>query len=124
MRHVGTPIGNLRSWWQRTFRDGRESEKRCAPRTPFSGWVEITSGTGDSSRGLARDLSMRGMGTIIFAEFALGERVRIKYTHPAAADRVLELSRHATVRSRYGSRYGFEFEKPIEFWSFAVSQHR
>lgn len=91
---------------------------------PFSGWVEITTGGGDSARGLARDLSVRGMGTIVSADYTVGERVQVKYTHPIAADRVRELSRRATVRSRYGSRYGLEFEKPVELWSATVSPQR
>lgn len=122
MRQVPTPLGKVRKWWQQTFGNGTNDEKRHTPRSPFSGWVEITTSAGGYTRGLARDLSVRGIGSIVSADFRVGESVLIKYTHPLAADRIRELSRRATVRSRYGSRYGFEFEKPIEFWAAAAAR--
>lgn len=105
----------LRSWWRRILGQP-EREHRRASRIPFSGGVEIKNEAGEHAPGIARDLSVKGMGAIVAADFNVGDRVAIKYSHPLAADRKKELTRPALIRDRYGRRYGFEFDQPSEHW--------
>lgn len=115
MREAPVHASPLKSWWRRMLGQP-ERELRRASRIPFSGGVEIKNGTGEQAPGIARDLSVKGMGAIVAAEFQVGERVAIKYSHPLAADQKKEITRPALVRDRYGRRYGFEFDQPSEHW--------
>lgn len=63
--------------------------------------------------GIARDLSDRGLGAIVFADMQPGDHVLIKYEHPHGGERLQHVARRAVVRARFGSRYGFEFEHSL-----------
>ncbi|HET7840735.1 MAG TPA: PilZ domain-containing protein [Terriglobia bacterium] len=115
MREAPTHSSPLKSWWRRVLGQP-EREHRHASRIPFSGGVEIKNEAGEHAPGIARDLSVKGMGAIVAAEFQVGERVAIRYSHPLGADQKKELTRRALVRDRYGRRYGFEFDQPSEHW--------
>lgn len=103
----------LRSWWQTLFdREGHECRRQ--PRRAFAGSIMVITDKGSVARGIARDLSPKGMGALVTADLTVGERVQIRYRHPRSADENHELARGAQVRGRYGNRYGFEFEQAME----------
>ena len=55
------------------------------------------------------------MGALVTATLNIGERVHIKYEHPGrAGEQPRTLIRRATVSQRFGFRYGFEFDLPID----------
>jgi PilZ domain len=90
------------------------AQTRQAPRFAFTDSLEVRTASGAVFRGIARDLSRRGLGAIICADLQVGDSVVIKYAHPQPpADRQIVV-RHARVRGRYGSRYGFEFEHAMD----------
>jgi hypothetical protein len=95
----------LRAFVTKPFRQIRQE-----PRFPFAGSIEVRAATGPIFRGIARDLSSRGLGAIVFADLQVGDSVSIKYTEPQEVAESQARVRNARVRSRYGSRYGFEFE--------------
>ncbi len=72
-------------------------------------------------RGIARDLSIDGMGAILFADLQVGDRVLIKYQHPYARNTGQTVARRAVVRGCFGHRYGFQFEQPLEFDEHAAA---
>ncbi len=91
---------------------------RSSPRKPFAGFLDVRLLTGTTYRGVARDLSAGGIGAIVFADtkFAnlqTGDAVEISYAHPAVAGDE-SVTRRAAVRGRYGNRYGFRFEQPLD----------
>ena len=101
----------MRRWWQNAF---SPNDRRCAERVPFRQEIEVRKESGVLCRGLARDLSDKGMGAIVFGQdLEQGEQVWIKYNHPRAGRSQL-IVRRAIVRSNYGFRYGFEFEHSLD----------
>lgn len=87
---------------------------REAPRFEFAESIEIRAANGTVFRGIARDLSRRGLGAIVFADLQVGDSVVVKYAHPQPSTDSQVVVRHARVRERYGSRYGFEFEQAMD----------
>ena len=83
---------------------------RQEPRLTFTDSIEVRAASGSSFRGIGRDLSSRGLGAIVFADLQVGDSVLIKYTDPQRTANNQIAVRYARVRSRHGSRYGFEFE--------------
>ena len=86
------------------------AQTRREPRIPFKGALEIRATDGSVFRGVARDLSGRGIGAIVFADLQVGDSVTIKYAEPQRSTTGEMVVRYAHIRSRYGSRYGFEFD--------------
>ena len=98
--------------WLRDFAFKPPANRRQFPRSPFDGPIEVRTAAGTRFRGVARDLSARGMGAIVYADLRVGDSVVVHYEHPRdAASQVVR--RAALVRGRYGSRYGFEFEAAL-----------
>lgn len=103
---------NALTRWLRGLRVMSPAERRESPRHPFAASIEVRTDGGTIFRGVARDLSVRGMGAIVYADLKVGDCVVVHYAHPmrTAPDFV---RRTAYVRGRYGSRYGFEFDQPL-----------
>lgn len=53
------------------------------------------------------------MGALVTASLAVGDKVQIKYEDPSRPGEPPRL-RYATVRQRFGFRYGFEFDEQAE----------
>ena len=93
-------------------------ELRRAPRKRFTAALDVTAPAQGSCRGVACDLSVGGIGAIVFADgvdFAdlqVGDTVVIGYEHPNP-ERVKAVARSARVQGRYGNRYGFLFDEPM-----------
>lgn len=85
-------------------------QTRQSPRFAFTDSIEVRTASGAVFRGIARDLSRRGLGAIVFADLQVGDSVAVKYAHPQPPACSQIVVRYARVRGRYGSRYGFEFE--------------
>jgi hypothetical protein len=90
------------------------AQTRQAPRFAFTDSIEVRTASGIVFRGIARDLSRRGLGGIICADLQVGDSVAIKYVHPQPPADGQIVVRYARVRGRYGSRYGFEFEHAMD----------
>lgn len=90
------------------------AQTRQAPRFAFTDSIEVRAASGVVYRGIARDLSRRGLGAIVFADLQVGDSVLIKYAHPQPPACSQIVVRYARVRGRYGSRYGFEFERAVD----------
>lgn len=103
-------MGALKRWWQTTFDTGH-GENRRAPRSPFTGMVEIRTIGGGVTRGVARDLSLTGIGVLAAADLQVGERVLLRYEHPRSLEQRQAMERRAIVRGHFGNRFGFEFEQ-------------
>jgi hypothetical protein len=86
------------------------AQTRQEPRFAFKDSIEVRAASGAVFRGIARDLSRRGLGAIVFADLQVGDSVAVKYAHPQPPACSQIVVRYARVRERYGSRYGFEFE--------------
>jgi hypothetical protein len=90
------------------------AQTRQAPRFAFTDSIEVRTASGAVFRGIARDLSRRGLGAIVFADLQVDDSVVVKYAHPQRSADSQIVVRYARVRTRYGSRYGFEFEQAME----------
>ena len=90
------------------------AKTRQAPRVAFTDSIEVRTASGTVFRGIARDLSRRGLGAIICADLQVGDSVVIKYAHPQPPADSQIVVRYARVRGQYGSRYGFEFEYAMD----------
>lgn len=99
----------LRALVTKTF-----AQTRQAPRLAFTNSIEVRIASGTVFRGIARDLSRRGLGAIVCADLQVGDSVLIKYAHPQPPADSQIVVRYARVRGRYGSRYGFEFEHAVD----------
>lgn len=100
---------NALTRWLRGLRVISPADKREFPRHPFAASIEVRTTGGTVFRGIARDLSLRGMGAIVYADLHVGDAVVVHYAHP----RNEFVRRAACVRGRYGSRYGFEFDDAL-----------
>ena len=105
---------NAFNQWLRTLVSKPVVERRSAPRLPFTSSIEVRTLTGAIFRGIGRDLSVRGLGAIVFADLQVGDSVVIKYPHPNTHTTIQGVRRNARVKARYGNRYGFEFEDAME----------
>ena len=102
----------LRLWWYR-IAPRADRDRRQSDRIAFREEIEIRTAAGTTCRGLSRDLSPTGIGAIVFGDdLSVGEEVRIKYRHPRGTHSQLVV-RQATVRNRFGFRYGFNFAHPL-----------
>jgi hypothetical protein len=107
MEPMNTSVNALTRWLRGLgFRP--PAEKREAPRRRFDGSIEVRTTGGTVFRGVARDLSARGMGAIVYADLKVGDSVVVNYAHPSKPASEI-VRRSANVRGRFGSRYGFEF---------------
>ncbi len=95
------------------------AEQRSSPREPFAASLDVHVTTGITYRGVARDLSAGGIGAIVFADtknFAalkVGDSVVIDFEHPCPQG-TEHVACPACVMGRYGNRYGFRFERPMD----------
>lgn len=101
--------------WLRPFARKPLADKRHAPRFPFGSSIEVHIAGGARFLGIARDLSARGLGAIVYADLKVGDSAIVKYAHPHTPTSVGVVARQATVRARYGSRFGFEFQDAMNF---------
>lgn len=82
--------------------------KAVSERSPFTGPIELRTQTGKRLRGIAHDLSPRGIGVILYADLEVGESVDLHFPHPTHG--ASQIVRHqACVRRKFANRYGFEF---------------
>ena len=109
-----TPIQSPRSLTQTP-----SSEQRSSPRKLFTASLDVRIPIGTTCRGVARDLSTAGIGAIVFvgdlkvADLRFGDSVVIGYKHPSGQGTEL-VARLARVTGRYGNRYGFRFDRPMD----------
>jgi hypothetical protein len=89
-------------------------DRRQTPRFGFTSSIELRAASGTIFRGIARDLSVRGLGGIVSADLQVGDSVLIRYAHPHTPTTVNVVARHARVKARYGNRYGFEFHDQVD----------
>ena len=76
--------------------------------------IEIRTSEGVTYPGVSRDLSERGMGALVTAPLAIGDKVHIKYEDPGQhGNPPQSIVRSAIVRQRFGYRYGFEFDQTV-----------
>jgi len=89
-------------------------ERRRSPRCAFTESIEVRTKSGTIFRGFARDLSTTGMGALVCAELQVEDEVIVKYLHPKPPTMRQLVARTGRVRSRFGQRYGFEFDHAME----------
>jgi hypothetical protein len=84
-------------------------ESRKSPRTKLNAPVTVLTTGNQPYRGVCRDISLSGLGAIVYGDLCLGQSVRLKF---GAIDGN-EMNVPAVVRNLYGSRYGFELLAPV-----------
>lgn len=101
----------LRDSLTRPARSNRRRQQRHALKVP----IEVRTASGVTYPGVSRDLSTVGMGALVSAYLEIGDKIWVKYDHPARGEQSARATvRAATVKQRHGYRYGFEFHLPIE----------
>ncbi len=80
-------------------------ERRKWPRTELSSSLTILASQNQSYRGICRDVSVAGLGAIVYGELRIDAPVGLTFD----TGRQKYVNARAVVRNRYGSRYGFEF---------------
>lgn len=103
---------NALSAWLRSV-ISKPADRRRGARQEFKDSIEIRTDSGQIWRGIARDLSVYGMGAVVYADLRVGDSVLVKYTHPDSLGNTQIVARKAVVRSRLGWRYGFEFQHAL-----------
>lgn len=104
----------LAQWLHALAKNKSFAQARKEPRVAFTVSIEVRAANGAVFRGIARDLSTRGLGAIVSADLQVGDYVVIKYAHPQRQGDIQVVRRSARIRGRYGSRYGFEFEQSMD----------
>ena len=92
----------------------KPAERRRWPRHAFKSSREVRTPAGEIWKGIARDLSVLGMGAVVYADLKIGETLLVKYEHPDGSGSVKFVARQARVKSRHGWRYGLEFEHQLD----------
>ena len=86
----------------------KSRERRKSPRTKLNAPVTVLTTGNQPYRGVCRDISLTGLGAIVYGDLHLGQNVRLSF---GAIDGN-EMNVPAVVRNLYGSRYGFELLDP------------